>query len=49
MPKKLETKITREYRRRGYSLKRARSIAIATMVSHGLWTPKRRTRRKGRR
>lgn len=48
MPKKLETKITREYRRRGYSLKRARSIAIATMVKRGLWTPQRRTHRKKR-
>lgn len=44
MPKKIEQRITREYRKRGYSLKRAKSIAIATMIKHGLWKPRKRKR-----
>ena len=36
MPKKIERKIVREYRRKGFSLKRSRSIAYATMQKRGL-------------
>ena len=46
MPKKIERKITREYEKRGYSPKRAKSIAIATMVKRGLWHP---GKKKGKR
>ena len=36
MPKRMERKIVREYRRKGFSLKRSRSIAYATMQKRGL-------------
>lgn len=39
MPKRIERKIEREYERKGYSPKRAKSIAFATMVKKGIWKP----------
>lgn len=42
MPKKLERKIEREYERKGYSPKKAKSIAFATMVKKGLWKPQKK-------
>lgn len=42
MPKKVERKIEREYERKGYSPKRAKSIAYATMVKKGLWKPRKK-------
>lgn len=51
MPKRVERAITREYEQRGYSKKRARAIAFATMVKRGIWRPGKRRgkRRRGER
>lgn len=48
MPKRVERAIQREYERKGFSKKRARSIAFATMVKKHIWRPGKR-RRKGKR
>lgn len=40
MPKKIERKIEREYEKKGYSPKHAKSIAYATMIKKGIWHPK---------
>ena len=48
MPKKIERKIVREYRRNGYSLQRSRHIAYATMQKRGLLHRTRRKRQKRR-
>ena len=37
MPKELESKLIKEYMKKGYSYKNAKVIAIKIMVKKGLW------------
>lgn len=52
MPKRIERKIEREYERSGYSVKRSRGIAFATMNKLGLLRHHKggkKSRKRGRR
>ncbi len=40
MPKKIEQKIMNEYEKKGYSAKKAKGIAFATMAKKGIWKRK---------
>lgn len=49
MPKKVEKAIEKEYTKKGYSAKKAKDIAYATMVKEGIWTPGKRKQHKPKR